>query len=151
MKKLFLISIIVVVIFGGATLRYEASYGQTATPVFVVYGTMTTKYGNPVEGVYTIVLENLRSGAVVEDDIGVGENAGKYAGVFIDYSGGNAVLAGDVILVSVRIGPNPVTGFSELYEVTLEDILDMRVVVDIIEPEVAVDSKTWGSIKSLYQ
>ncbi|UCH85714.1 MAG: hypothetical protein JSW50_08535 [Candidatus Latescibacterota bacterium] len=132
-------------------VAFQTGWSQTVSPVFVVYGTMTTQDGNPVEGTYTIVIENLRTGAVVDDDVGAGENAGKFAVVFIDYYGGSVVMAGDEIGISVRIGQTPVTGAYEIHQVTAEDVLDMRVMINIIEPQVAVDSKTWGAIKSLYQ
>lgn len=151
MKKVLTTLVVVGLVVAGLAVEYRTGHSEVMAPLFVVYGIMTCG-SNPIEGTYTVVIENLRTGVTVRGDVGEGEDAGKYAAVFIDYYGGNAVAAGDSISLSLEMDSVPVNGLSERYEVSADNVLDMRMLIDIIlEPPTPVDSKTWGAIKSLYR
>ena len=129
----------------------DTSWAQTSSFVFVVYGRMTTLDGNPISGSYTIAVENIRTGATLQDDLGTGADAGKYGVVFLSYSpGGAAAEVGDILEVAVKLIGDSTEHVYCYHEVALEEILGMRVRIDLVENLVPVESRTWGAIKSLY-
>lgn len=142
---LIAVALAVSILAGAGTAH---SQGLTS-PLFVVYGVMENEDHIPIEGTYAIIVTNVHRGVTIEDELGTGDDAGKYCAVFLDYADMIAVVEGDQIRVKARkIGEEGLYLYAK-YTVTPEDVAGMCVTIDMVEGRVAIETKTWGAIKSL--
>jgi hypothetical protein len=161
MRGSYFIGVLTIASFAALLIAYPLpGAAEECTPLFVVYGYLYHAAPHvPVDGGYTIVVQNHTKNTTRSVSVGTGFDAGTYSAVFLLGFEPCVVSLGDNISVSVDSLSAAPPGAREAlagpvyHIVTGNDILAMKVQIDatLPLPAVAVQSETWGAIKSLFR
>jgi hypothetical protein len=161
MRRSYIVGVLIMVSFAALLIAYPLpGAAEECSPLFVVYGYLYHALPHvPVDGGYTIVVRNLTKNTTRSVPVGTGFDRGKYSAVFLLGFEPCVASLGDNISVSVdSLSPAPPGSRANLagpvyHIVTGDDILAMKVQIDatLPLPAVAVQSETWGAIKSLFR
>jgi hypothetical protein len=161
MPRSHFVTVLLAVSFAALLLAWPPQgAAEECSPLFVVYGYLYHAAPRvPVDGEYTIVVQNHTRGTTRSVPVGTGFDQGKYSAVFLLGFEPCVVSVGDNISVSVdSLSPAPPGAIGALagpayHIVTSDDIIAMKVQIDatLPLPAVAVQSETWGAIKSLFR
>lgn len=132
-------------------LMSAGAMAQDNTRVFVVYGAFYSD-GNetPVSHTYFITVENETQLSTLEVSTGSGADQGKYSAIFIETGEMPVAALGDKIVISARKEGETAEYIYATTNISLVNILNMRIRIDLIEDAIAVEDKTWGAVKSLF-
>lgn len=159
MRGLHLIGLLIMAFIVAYSLPGAA---QECSPVFAVYGYLYHAAPHvPVDGGYMIVVQNHTKNTMRSVPVGSGFDRGMFCAVFLLGFEPCVVNLGDNIGVSVDSlslaalppGERECLGGPVYHIVTIDDIRAMKVQLDatLPLPEVAVQGRTWGAIKSLFR
>jgi len=150
--------LILTIVFFACFVYSSDVYPQMASKLFVVYGTVYGEGHIIIEGDYIIEVINITKGIEKETQLGIGSDAGKFCVVFINYEGGEVISDGDVIRISARKmylnadgrGKEKQPAILE-HVVTAEEVINMKVMIDIYLNEISIRSISWGDLKEIYK
>jgi hypothetical protein len=143
-----IITVITLVVLMSAVLPVVAS-AQSGASVFVVYGTKYEDDGETPEAVdYLITVENLSKERTSTLVLGENDGVGRYSVTWVGYLGSPVVDVGDEIRVMAE---KDGLVFGTIYTIELADIAESKVMLDMYWEDIAVETGTWGAIKSMYK
>jgi hypothetical protein len=141
------------------TIAPSGLHAEESSPLFVVYGNLyyNASHNMPVDGGYTIAVTNETKGTTRSVPVGIGNDAGKFCVVFVDFSGA-AIREGDCLAISVHpmqgqyVAGNAPKDLldADQYCVTAADVREMKLMLNIELSAIGTDPCTWGAVKSLY-
>jgi hypothetical protein len=159
MRRLHLVGILILGLLVASSIPGAT---QECSSLFVVYGYLYHAIPHvPVNGGYTIVVQNHAKNISRSVPVGSGFDRGRFCAVFLDFQLCVADL-GDSITVSVDSlslaasfpGQRELLGGPVYHVVTGADVHAMKVQLDASlppPPAIVAQGRTWGAIKSLFR